>query len=250
MFVGRRVIVDVEFVGWGSGIGIGRFGLVHELTVADSRNLGYKSSMPIADHMKQVLGRPMGRIPSGVYILTAAAGDHHVAMLASWVQQASFDPPCLSIAVAKDRPVLDAIRKSGRLALSILPEKDTTLMKKYARGFAPGEDAFAGVTIVTYPGAHHDFDRPNLAAITAQLETTNHKREGRRHWMVYNCAHCGGLVTAASATAGGSSRPGARCWSPFPTSTHPPGGSSAGTFPACSYLRTYITSINRTYGAS
>ena len=101
--------------------------------------------------MKQVLGRPIGRIPSGVYILTAASGDHHVAMLASWVQQASFDPPCLSIAVAKDRPVLDVIRQSGRLALSVLPEKDTTLMKKYARGFAPGEDAFAGVTIATTP---------------------------------------------------------------------------------------------------
>ncbi|HEV8291929.1 MAG TPA: flavin reductase family protein [Tepidisphaeraceae bacterium] len=108
--------------------------------------------MPIAEHMKQVLGRPIGRIPSGVYILTAASGDHHMAMLASWVQQASFDPPCLSIAVAKDRPILEVIRESGRVALSILPEKDTTLMKKYARGFAPGEDAFGGITIVTTPG--------------------------------------------------------------------------------------------------
>ena len=107
--------------------------------------------MPIADHMKQVLAKPIGRIPSGVYILTAASGDHHMAMLASWVQQASFDPPCLSIAVAKDRPILDVIRKSGRIAISVLPEKDTTLMKKYARGFAPGEDPFAGMDILTTP---------------------------------------------------------------------------------------------------
>ncbi len=114
--------------------------------------------MAIADHVKQVLARPMGRIPSGVYILTAMAGDHHVAMLASWVQQASFDPPCLSIAVAKDRPILEVIRKGGRVALSILPEKDTTLMKKYARGIGPGEDAFAGVTIVTTPGGLRAMD--------------------------------------------------------------------------------------------
>jgi len=129
------------------------------MTVADSRRLGYKSLiMAIADHMKQVLGRPIGRIPSGVYILTAASGDHHMAMLASWVQQASFDPPCLSIAVAKDRPILEVIRESGRVALSVLPEKDTTLMKKYARGIGPAEDAFAGVTIVTTPGGLRAMD--------------------------------------------------------------------------------------------
>src|SRR2546421_12892083 len=114
--------------------------------------------MPTADHMQQVLGRRIGRIPSGVYILTAASGDHHMAMLASWVQQASFDPPCLSIAVAKDRPVLDVIRQSGRLALSVLPEKDTTLMKKYARGFAPGEVAFEVGTIAAPPAGRRPID--------------------------------------------------------------------------------------------
>ena len=74
------------------------------------------------------------------------------------MQQASFDPPCLSIAVAKDRPILEVIRENGRIALSILPEKNTTLMKKYARGFAPGEDAFAGMTIVTTPGGLRAMD--------------------------------------------------------------------------------------------
>ena len=106
----------------------------------------------MTDEAKLAIGKALGKVPSGVYILTAASGDHHVAMLASWVQQASFDPPCLSIAVAKDRPILDVIRKSSRIALSVLPEKDTTLMKKYARGFAPGEDAFAGMDILTTPG--------------------------------------------------------------------------------------------------
>ena len=114
--------------------------------------------MPIADHMKPVLAKPIGRIPSGVYILTAASGDHHMAMLASWVQQASFDPPCLSIAVAKDRPILDVIRESGRIALSILPEKDTSLMKKYARVIPPGEDPFAGITIATTPAGLRAID--------------------------------------------------------------------------------------------
>ena len=52
----------------------------------------------------------------------------------------------------------EVIRENGRIALSILPEKNTTLMKKYARGFAPGEDAFAGMTIVTTPGGLRAMD--------------------------------------------------------------------------------------------
>jgi flavin reductase (DIM6/NTAB) family NADH-FMN oxidoreductase RutF len=114
--------------------------------------------MPIPDHMKQVLAKPIGRLPSGVYILTAAKGDHHMAMLASWVQQASFDPPCISVAMAKDRPILPVIRETSRLALSILPANDTALMKKYARGIPPGDDPFAGVTITTTPAGLRAFD--------------------------------------------------------------------------------------------
>src|SRR6267142_4993110 len=134
-----EIIVDEGIVGRRDGGRVFVAGVVHAMTVADSRSVGYKSLiMAIAEHMKQVLGRPIGRIPSGVYILTAASGDHHMAMLASWVQQASFDPPCLSIAVAKDRPILPVLRATNRFALSVLPANDTALMKKYARGIPPG----------------------------------------------------------------------------------------------------------------
>jgi len=109
--------------------------------------------MALSEEVKHALGRPIGRIPSGVYILTAQSGANRYAMLASWVQQASFDPPAVSIALAERRPIGEAIRATGRLALSILPAGDTTLMKKYARGIPEGEDPFAGMaTIVTPSG--------------------------------------------------------------------------------------------------
>jgi flavin reductase (DIM6/NTAB) family NADH-FMN oxidoreductase RutF len=92
------------------------------------------------------LGKALGRIPSGVFILTAAAPDGAAqAMMASWVQQASFDPPTISIAIANGRPIAQLIKETKKLALAILPENDTTLMKRYARGIKPGEDPFAGV---------------------------------------------------------------------------------------------------------
>ena len=44
--------------------------------------------------------RVLGRTPSGVFILTCSDGaGHETGMLASWVQQASFDPPMLALAV-------------------------------------------------------------------------------------------------------------------------------------------------------
>jgi hypothetical protein len=47
--------------------------------------------------------RALGRIPSGLFILTARFEDQSTGMLASWVQQVSFDPPLVSVAVKKGR---------------------------------------------------------------------------------------------------------------------------------------------------
>ena len=121
--------------------------------------------MPVSDEFKHSVGKAIGRIPSGVYILTAAHGGEATAMMASWVQQAAFDPPALSIAIAKGRAIGEMIAASGKVAISILPEGDTSLMKRYARGIKPGEVAFAGVEIQTSPAGI-----PVLASALAWLE--------------------------------------------------------------------------------
>jgi flavin reductase (DIM6/NTAB) family NADH-FMN oxidoreductase RutF len=108
--------------------------------------------MAISEQLKQTVGKALGRVPSGVFILTAAHGGAATAMMASWVQQASFQPPAVSIAMAKGRPIAELIRASGKLALSIIPEGDSSLMKRYARGVQPGEDPFAGVETIQTPG--------------------------------------------------------------------------------------------------
>lgn len=104
----------------------------------------------INPEQKQSIGRPLGRIVSGVYVLTAKQDAQVGAMLASWVQQCGFEPPCVSIAIAKGRPITELIRASGRLALSIVSAEDKTLMKYYAR-LKPGEDPFAGVATQPAP---------------------------------------------------------------------------------------------------
>jgi|SRR5688500_5710548 len=117
------------------------------------------------DPAKLSIGKSLGRVPSGVYVLTASHRGESTAMLASWVQQAAFAPPAVSVAIAKGRPVIDLIRGSGAFALSIIAKDDTTLMKKYARGLKEGEDPFAGVHV--RPGA---VGAPILTDALAYLE--------------------------------------------------------------------------------
>lgn len=106
--------------------------------------------MGMTDDQKQSIGQALGRVVSGVYILTARHGDQTGAMMASWVQQTGFNPPTVSIALAKGRPIAQIIRDSKRLALSVVPSDDKTLMKFFAR-IKPGEDPFAGVKINPAP---------------------------------------------------------------------------------------------------
>lgn len=106
----------------------------------------------MTDEIKLSLGKALGKIPSGVYILTATHADRSAAMMISWAQQAGFSPPAVSIAIAKDRFLRQLIDAGGAFALSIIGTGDTALMKKYARGIPEGEDPFAGIAIGHTPG--------------------------------------------------------------------------------------------------
>ena len=104
----------------------------------------HTSSVP--EHVKLTIGKALGRVPSGVFILTTQHEGEPLAMMASWVQQASFAPPAISVAIAGDRPVAAALAKAGStFALSVLGESDAPLMKKYARGVPAGADPFEGI---------------------------------------------------------------------------------------------------------
>lgn len=66
-------------------------------------------------------------------------------MLVSWVQQAGFQPPLLTVAIAADRPLVPIIQQERHFVLSVVGEHDTALMKRYVRGIPPGPGALAGV---------------------------------------------------------------------------------------------------------
>jgi len=90
----------------------------------------------------------LGRVPSGLFILTAQSpeGDE-TGLLASWVQQAGFDPPAITVAVNKSRYLNDWLAKSPRVAISVVGESQKEYLGHFGRGFEPGEPAFEGLDI-------------------------------------------------------------------------------------------------------
>ena len=120
---------------------------------------------PTPEPLKNTVGKALGRIPSGLFVLTVSHNGQAMAMLASWVQQVAFAPPAVCVAVSKDRPHGKWITDSGRFALSVLGEGDTDLLRKYARPPAPGQDPFEGVDTL-----RSDAGLPVLARAVAWLD--------------------------------------------------------------------------------
>lgn len=93
-------------------------------------------------------GAVLGRTPSGLFILTATDGaGRETGLLASWVQQAGFEPPAFTVAVNKKRYLNDWLAASPRLAVSCVGETQKNLLGHFGRGFAPGEPAFEGLPL-------------------------------------------------------------------------------------------------------
>jgi flavorubredoxin/flavin reductase (DIM6/NTAB) family NADH-FMN oxidoreductase RutF len=94
----------------------------------------------------------LGRVVGSLCVVTAAGGGAASAMLASWVSQASFDPPGLTVAVKKDRAVEALLCDGAEFVLSVLAEgRERGAVKALSKAFAPGEARLAGVPLLATP---------------------------------------------------------------------------------------------------
>ena len=93
------------------------------------------------------LAAALGRIPSGLYLVMWRDGEADRVMLASWVMQAGFNPPAISIGVERTRDALPFLQQGGRFVVHVLGCDDRGLIGRFAKPSAPGEDPFAGLEI-------------------------------------------------------------------------------------------------------
>ena len=144
----------------------------------------------------------LGRVVGSLCVLTASKGEGEnnikSAMLASWVSQASFSPPGLSISVAKDRAVESLLQIGDVFALNILSSNNLKEpMKRFAKPFAPGEDRFAGLETEETPNGQIIIP-DSLAWLDASVKE---RMECGDHWVIYAEVNYGNVLNKDDLTA-------------------------------------------------
>ncbi|MFM2060485.1 MAG: hypothetical protein RLZZ507_155 [Cyanobacteriota bacterium] len=142
--------------------------------------------------------KALGRISSGLYIVTAKKGDVSGAMIASWVTQASLQPLGFTIAVAKDRAIDNLLQIGDRFVLNVLEEGNYQDLKKhFLKRLHPGADRFAGVKTQTAKNGS-----PILTDALAYMECeVVSSMECSDHWILYCIVEDGRVSKAEAVTA-------------------------------------------------
>lgn len=93
------------------------------------------------------LSSALGRIPSGLFVITWRTDEIDHVMLASWVMQAGFEPPLVSVAIGTSRELLVAARGGARFVVNVLAESQRALLARFGKPLAEGTDPFVGLAI-------------------------------------------------------------------------------------------------------
>lgn len=104
-------------------------------------------AQPASTHDDSGLAAALARIPSGLFVVTWRDGGVDRGMLASWVMQAGFSPPAVTVAIGRGRDLLPAIDRGETFVVNILGESQRPLLARFGRPAAPGEDPFTGLDL-------------------------------------------------------------------------------------------------------
>ncbi|MEB3322671.1 MAG: flavin reductase, partial [Synechococcaceae cyanobacterium] len=149
------------------------------------------------------LDKALGRLSGGLYVVTARQGEGEAcrsgAMVASWVSQASFEPPGITVAVAKDRAIEALLQVDDRFVLNVLREDNhQALLRHFLRRFPPGADRFAGVSTLEGVAAGGPVLGDALAYLGCRV---SQRMETPDHWIIYAVVEEGNVADATASTA-------------------------------------------------
>jgi len=135
-----------------------------------------KMTLNPASTVEQAVGRVIGSL----CVITVRREEVATAMLASWVSQATFNPPGIMIAVAKERAIESFLYQGDRFVLNVLAQ-GKSLRKHFMKKFAPGEDRFIDI-----PTEDASNGSPILSDALAFLECeVSQRMECGDHWLIY-----------------------------------------------------------------
>lgn len=145
------------------------------------------------------LDKALGRLSGGLYVVTAKQAERSGAMVASWVSQASFNPPGITVAVAKDRAIEALMQVGDRFVLNVLAaDNHQNLLRHFLKRFPPGADRFAGVATLENAAD----GGPVLSEALAFLDCEVKQRlECNDHWLIYSHVRNGNVANQQALTA-------------------------------------------------
>lgn len=141
----------------------------------------------------------VGRVVGSLCVLSARSGDAKQVMLASWVSQASFDPPGLTIAVAKERAVESLVLEGGKFNLSMLAEgKTKSILKELSKPYKPQEDRFANLETEISESNQCVYLKDAISYVEC---TVKDRLEAGDHYILYATVDGGKLLDDTATTA-------------------------------------------------
>ena len=72
--------------------------------------------------MNETIQNALSSFTYGLYVVTVAAGDVRNAMVASWVSQASYDPPRVLVGIKKTRLTHELLERADRFGLMVVQQ--------------------------------------------------------------------------------------------------------------------------------
>jgi flavorubredoxin/flavin reductase (DIM6/NTAB) family NADH-FMN oxidoreductase RutF len=141
-------------------------------------------------------GQAIGRVTGSLCVVTANYTDSPVGFLTSWVSQAGFNPPAVTIAIAKDRELECLAHAGEKFVLNILKE-GRTLRRSFLKPPAMDYDQFAGLaTELATNGCIILVDAVSYLECTVQ-----NRMDCGDHWLLYAVVENGKVLAPGSVTA-------------------------------------------------
>ncbi len=135
------------------------------------------------------VARALGRVPSGLYIVSCALDGRPAGFLASFLVQCGFEPPTIVVALAQGRPHLEALRSGTPFGVSILDAASRGLMAPFLKS----DDPFDGLAAARGPGGSLHLVEA-LAWLECRARTTC---DAGDHVLVVATVEAGGLLREA-----------------------------------------------------
>lgn len=91
----------------------------------------------------------VGHIPSGLFVVCAQHPGTQVVegYLASWVQQVSFEPLMVSLAIKPGRPACDLILQGNVFTVNVIGDHDNGYVRHFWSGYDPESNPFDSLAL-------------------------------------------------------------------------------------------------------